>query len=358
VAAEELGEQFVELPALGGAQAGEQFVLGGVGVPLDLLEIPLTGGGKRDDVAAPVGGVGLPVDAAAALEAGDDAADIVPVEAETSAEICLTQRPVLLQRRQDGVPTRSQERADEFRRLLGDAATARLHLVVHDYTTFASAEALVATMEDRLGSVDDVVAPIGAWWAGKRLWEISESDWQDAFERLAATHIAVLRAALPRMKPDGAYSIIVGASASAPIPGSGLVSMEQAALLMMQQVLAAELGEQKRVFALVLGPVLTRATGDGAPDWITAEQVGSVAVAVSASKIGGRELRTAQLSPGSYCGSVRFLRRRRRRLPCSGQSRPAATQRGSPYPRDVPVNLADAAASDLGQRRRLIFRPG
>jgi hypothetical protein len=45
-------------------------------------------------------------------------------------------------------------------------------LVVHDYTTFAGAEALAATMGERLGSVDDVVAPIGGWWAGKRLWEI------------------------------------------------------------------------------------------------------------------------------------------------------------------------------------------
>jgi len=189
------------------------------------------------------------------------------------------------------VPTRSQERADEFRRLLGDAATARLHLVVHDYTTFEGAEALVTTMENRLGGIDDVVAPIGGWWAGKRLWEIDEGDWLNAFERLAATHMAVLRAALPRMKPDGAYSIIVGASASTPIPGSGLVSMEQAALLMMRQVLAAELGDQRRVFALVLGPVRTRAAGHGAPDWITADQVGSVAVAASASKIGGRELR-------------------------------------------------------------------
>ena len=68
------------------------------------------------------------------------------------------------------VPTRSQERRDEFRRLLGDAATGRLHLVVHDYTTFAGAEELVATMQERLGSVDDVVAPIGGWWAGKPLW--------------------------------------------------------------------------------------------------------------------------------------------------------------------------------------------
>jgi NAD(P)-dependent dehydrogenase (short-subunit alcohol dehydrogenase family) len=189
------------------------------------------------------------------------------------------------------VPTRSQERRDEFRRMLGDAATGRLHLVVHDYTTFAGAEELVATMEDRLGSVDDVVAPIGGWWAGKPLWEIGESDWQDAFVQLATTHMAVARAALPRMKPDGAYSLIVGASAINPVPGSGLVSMEQAALLMMQQVLAAELAGDKRVFALVLGPVLTRAAGHGNPDQVTADQVGSVAVAASASAVSGREIR-------------------------------------------------------------------
>jgi NAD(P)-dependent dehydrogenase (short-subunit alcohol dehydrogenase family) len=189
------------------------------------------------------------------------------------------------------VPTRSPQRADEFRRLLGEAATGRLHLVVHDYTTFAGAEALAATMEDRLGSVDDVVAPIGGFWAGKRLWEISEADWRSAFVELATTHMAVLRAVLPRMKPDGAYSVIVGGSASSPVPGSGLVSMEQAALLMMQQVLAAELGGDKRVFALVLGPVRTRAAGDGAPDQITADQVGAVAVAASASTIAGREIR-------------------------------------------------------------------
>jgi NAD(P)-dependent dehydrogenase (short-subunit alcohol dehydrogenase family) len=75
-------------------------------------------------------------------------------------------------------------------------------------------------MEDRLGSVDDVVAPIGGWWAGKRLWGISEGDWQDAFVRLATTHMAVARAALPRMKAGGAYSLIAGASAAAPVPGS------------------------------------------------------------------------------------------------------------------------------------------
>jgi NAD(P)-dependent dehydrogenase (short-subunit alcohol dehydrogenase family) len=193
------------------------------------------------------------------------------------------------------VPTRNQRRADEFRAVIGEAATGRLHLVVHDYTTFAGAEALATTMEDRLGSVDDVVAPIGGWWAGKRLWEIDEDDWRAAFTGLATTHVAVLRAALPRMKAHGAYSVIVGASAFTPVPGSGLVSMEQAALLMMQQVLAAELGGGKRVFALQLGPVRTRFTetsGAGDPDWVSADQIGTVAVAASATtSVAGQPIR-------------------------------------------------------------------
>jgi NAD(P)-dependent dehydrogenase (short-subunit alcohol dehydrogenase family) len=193
------------------------------------------------------------------------------------------------------VPTRSQARADEFAKLLGSAAPGRLHLVTHDYTTFAGAESLVATMVDRLGSVDDVVAPIGGWWAGKPLWEVDSADWGSAFTALATAHMAVLRAALPRLTADGAYCVVVGASAYTPVPGSGLVSMEQAAVLMMQQVLAAELNGSKRVFALELGPVLTRfavAGGAGDPDWVTPDQIGAVAVAASAAPgVAGKAIR-------------------------------------------------------------------
>ena len=58
-----------------------------------------------------------------------------------------------------------------------------------------------------------------------------------------------------------------------------LVSMEQAALLMMQRVAAAEAGESRRVFSLVLGPVTTR----HAQGSLDAGDVGKVAVAISAS---------------------------------------------------------------------------
>jgi NAD(P)-dependent dehydrogenase (short-subunit alcohol dehydrogenase family) len=66
------------------------------------------------------------------------------------------------------VPTRDQQRADEFRALLGEAATGRLHLVVHDYTTFAGAEALAAITEDQIGAAA-VAASAAAGVAGQPL---------------------------------------------------------------------------------------------------------------------------------------------------------------------------------------------
>ncbi|WP_250036822.1 SDR family oxidoreductase [Paractinoplanes maris] len=189
------------------------------------------------------------------------------------------------------VPSRDERRTAEFQRILGDAATDRLHLVVHDYTGFDGAERLAAEMAERLGGIDDVVAPIGGYWGGRRLWEIDAKDWQDAFVGLATTHAAVMRAVVPRLGPTGTYQIVAGESGFRPVPGSGLLSMQQAALLMMRSVLEAEVADRQRVFALVLGPVRTRSIGDAQPDWITPGQIGAVAVAASASTVAGREIR-------------------------------------------------------------------
>ena len=177
------------------------------------------------------------------------------------------------------VPTRSTQRSTEFRHVLGDAADERLHLVVHDYTTFDGAQSLVAEVRSRLGALDHVVAPIGGWWAGGPLRSVSEADWSTAFTGLATTHMAVLRAALPVLSDRGSYVVVVGDSALFPVPDSGLVSMEQAAVLMMQRVAAAE--SERRVFALLLGPVSTRVS-PGQPDWVTADQVGRVTTTIAA----------------------------------------------------------------------------
>ena len=185
------------------------------------------------------------------------------------------------------VPTRSAGRAEEFRAVLGAAATDRLHLVVHDYTTFAGAEELAQQVVSNLGRLDDVVAPIGGWWAGKALWEVDEDDWRSAVVDLTTAHLAMLRACLPRMGSHGAYTVVVGESATTPVPGSSLVSVEQAAVLMMQRVASVEAAGRQRLFALVLGPVRTRnVTVDamsGSEAWVTPDQIGDVVVAAAAS---------------------------------------------------------------------------
>lgn len=91
--------------------------------------------------------------------------------------------------------------------------------------------------------------------------------------------MALARAIVPRLSGLGAYTVVVGQSATFPVPGSGLVSMEQAALLMMQRVLAAETPD-RRIHALVLGPVRTRFV-DGEPEQVSAGEVGDVAIALS-----------------------------------------------------------------------------
>ena len=188
------------------------------------------------------------------------------------------------------VPSRTARKAGELRELLGPAAAAHLHVVEHDYTTFAGAESLVASMVDRLGGIDTVVAPIGGWWAGKSLTAIAAADWESAFVGLASTHMAVARAAVPHLTTGGTYAVVVGQSAHHPVPSSGLVSMEQAAVLMMQRVLTAEAGERVRVFALVLGPVRSRVV-PGEPGWVGAHEVGVVATRLSGERgQGGREV--------------------------------------------------------------------
>ena len=144
-------------------------------------------------------------------------------------------------------------------------------------------------MVDRLGGIDDVVSPIGGWWSGKHLGEIDQNDWNSAFTGLATAHMAVARAVLPRLSGQGVFTVVVGESAMYPVPGSGLVSMEQAAVFMMRKVLATEAGDRLRINAFVLGPVRTRIVS-GEPGWISADQVGAVAVALSATPGVSREV--------------------------------------------------------------------
>lgn len=178
------------------------------------------------------------------------------------------------------VPTRTPERGAELRAALGELGhTPLLHLPTHDYTSFDGAATLAATMVAMRGGIDDVIVPVGGWWAGGPLHQITDADWQHAFVEVVTAHMGLARAVLPLMSGSGAYTIVIGQSAELPVPGSGLVSMEQATRLMLQRVLAAE-NPDKRILALELGPVSTRLTR-GEPGWVTSDQVGAVALAAT-----------------------------------------------------------------------------
>lgn len=181
------------------------------------------------------------------------------------------------------LPTRTEGRASQFTSTLGELARSpRLHFVIGDYTTFESAEETAQRITEQFGNVTDVIASIGGWWQGKPLWEITEEEWDRYFVGLTTAHVASVRAWIPRLPDAGSYQLILGGSATQPVPGASIINMEQAALLMMRQVLAAEVGDQRRVVAQVLGPVVTRLRKHIDPEWVSNEEVGLVTLGVAA----------------------------------------------------------------------------
>lgn len=180
------------------------------------------------------------------------------------------------------VPTRTPQRREEFIAVLGSAGDAeRLTVIVADYGSPSAATHLADTIERESGPITDVVASVGSWWAGSPLWDTTETQWQEYFTTYATTHLALAQAFVPRLPAVGAYHVIVGASAVFPVPGSGIVSMQQAALLMMGKVLQAETSDQRRVFTHLLGVVNNRNRPQQRAEWISATDVGAFTALVS-----------------------------------------------------------------------------
>jgi 3-oxoacyl-[acyl-carrier protein] reductase len=125
------------------------------------------------------------------------------------------------------------------------------------------------------------VALVGGWWAGNALSQISAEDWQQVFVSPATTHMALVRAFLPRLG-HGSYTTIAGFSSYTAEPRSGPVSMQGAAQLMMRRTLSKEVADGPRVNDLMLGPVITRSRPQGKRDWLNADEVGQVVAEVIA----------------------------------------------------------------------------
>ncbi|SDO20081.1 3-oxoacyl-[acyl-carrier protein] reductase [Lutimaribacter pacificus] len=181
------------------------------------------------------------------------------------------------------VPTRTDGRAEQFKDVLSDLGQPEnLHIVTGHYGSFDDAQALAARITGQYGQVTDVVASIGGWWQGKPLWDVSPEEWQRYFVDMTTAHAAMARAWIPHLPQTGSYQLILGGSAVEPVPGASIISMQQAALLMMRRVLSVEAGESNRIAAQILGPVVTRARKRIDPDWVTNEEVGLVSAGIAA----------------------------------------------------------------------------
>lgn len=174
------------------------------------------------------------------------------------------------------VPSRSSARLEQLHGLIGDNLNGNLFGVVTEYDTFDKADSLADAIESQFGKVSDVVSLIGGWWAGRRLWEITEEDWEKVFIAPATTHMALLRTFIPRLGNEGSYTSMAGFSSYMPTIGSGPVSMQGAAQLMMRRVASAELQNGPRINDVMLGPIINRSRPSGRSDWLSADEVGEV----------------------------------------------------------------------------------
>lgn len=189
------------------------------------------------------------------------------------------------------VPSRTEARVTEFREVLSDLGQPEnLEFVTGDYTAFDQAQAMADRIAADFGPVTDVVAAIGGWWQGGALWEVSEQEWQRYFLDMTTAHTAMARAWVPRLPREGSYQLILGGSAAIPVKGASIISMQQAALLMMRRVLSEEAGSSTRIAAQILGPVVTRARERVDPAWVSNEEVGLISAGIAADPaVGGGE---------------------------------------------------------------------
>jgi NAD(P)-dependent dehydrogenase (short-subunit alcohol dehydrogenase family) len=181
------------------------------------------------------------------------------------------------------VPARSREKLDRLRDRLHASAAARVHGDVVALDDVAAVEAWRDGVVREHGPIDAVVASLGGWWQGEPLARLDEATWRKVLDDGLHAHFRFARAMVPHLaaRPTS-YTFVNGFSARAPYPLAGPVSVSAAAQLMLAQVLAAEHQEAPlRVNALVLGPVITRVRPSGQTGWITADDVGRIALAVA-----------------------------------------------------------------------------
>lgn len=180
------------------------------------------------------------------------------------------------------VPSRSPAKLDYLRARLDAERTQNLVGIVGHVGETGGALALRDRIEHEVGRIDAAVASLGGWWEGGPLIDVPVELWDELMNEFLRAHFVFARTFIPVLQDQperGRYIGIGGGAAYFPVPNAAPVSIAAAAQLMMTRALRSELRDpQLDILELVVdGPVNTRdSEGIAGPDWITADEVGTI----------------------------------------------------------------------------------
>ena len=178
--------------------------------------------------------------------------------------------------------SRSADRLAMLESRLGAYADVnRLIGIVGDAGHSLGADAIRDRIRAEVGQLDIAIPSLGGWWEGGALLDVDLATWDAVMLEMLDIHFVFARTFVPELqrRPGGWYLAIGGGAAFFPVPNASIVSIAAAAQLMMTRALAAEnkRGDVRITELVVNGPVRTRDSETMAqPDWITAEDVGTV----------------------------------------------------------------------------------
>lgn len=180
------------------------------------------------------------------------------------------------------VTSRRAERLAQLRGYVGELADPqRLIGIAGNAGEPHAAKTIAQQIRAEVGGLDVAIPSLGGWWQGGSLLDVDPVTWEAVRTEMLDTHVAFAQAFIPELlrQPGGLYLGIGGGAAFSPVPNASIVSIAAAAQLMLTRALATELTDRDvRILELVVnGPVRTREWEAVAqPDWITADEVGTV----------------------------------------------------------------------------------
>ena len=136
---------------------------------------------------------------------------------------------------------RNEEKLRVVQEELKGVGTGKVVYCVTDITKPLDVKNLIATMIREFSSIELLVNNAGGPKAGNFV-DMSDSDWQEAFELNLLSYIRVIREALPALKNNGGKIVnIASSSTKEPIPGLILSNTFRTGIVGLSKTLAMEL---------------------------------------------------------------------------------------------------------------------